>query len=135
MKTSTSLILTTLAALTQAQYSGFITTELRGSCPIPLREGDDTKYAWDPQQGDLCVKLDQADFYVEDYHASLIGYAETPEAVEPLKFGGCSDASCSECTLVDVRRREDRPGTIESDCVDFENAPFLFVGIPQKNDL
>ncbi|KAL4944140.1 hypothetical protein BDV06DRAFT_188187 [Aspergillus oleicola] len=125
-----------LAPTILAQYSGTITTEHRGTCPIPLREGDDTSYSYDPARGNLCIKLDKGDFYTQSYHASLLGYAETPEADKPAKFGGCSDEACTQCELFDTARRTDRPGTIESECVEFSEKPYLFVGVPDtKQDL
>ncbi|KAL4779857.1 hypothetical protein BJX76DRAFT_339663 [Aspergillus varians] len=131
--TTTTLLLSSLATLTTAQYSGSITTENRGSCPIPIREGDDTKFSWEPENGNLCIELGQGKVYTESYHASLTGYAEIPGAVEPGKFGACADSQCTDCVLVDIKRRTDRPGAIGSDCAEFENAPFLFVGVPVKD--
>ncbi|KAL2819290.1 hypothetical protein BDW59DRAFT_151589 [Aspergillus cavernicola] len=133
MKPITPLLVTAFSLLAKAQYDGSITTENKGGCPIPIREGTDTKFSWDPEQGNLCIPLAQSAYYTEEYHASLIGYAATPDVKEPLKFGACSSAACDDCTLVDVRVRTDRPGTIESDCVAFTDAPYLYVGNGKGN--
>ncbi|KAJ0419613.1 hypothetical protein BJY00DRAFT_285599 [Aspergillus carlsbadensis] len=102
-----------LALLSTAQYSGNITTENRGSCPIPLQSGDHTPFHWSPHAGSICLEIPQETYYSEQYHASLVGYAESPEAKAPLYFGACTTAECDNCTLVDVKPRTDRPGTIE----------------------
>ncbi|KAL4933030.1 uncharacterized protein BDV17DRAFT_287391 [Aspergillus undulatus] len=130
-------VLLTLTPAAFAQFSGFIVTENRGSCPIPIREGFDTNYSWDPKQGDLCIKLDQDNVVTESYHASLLGWAETPDAVEPSKFGACRDEKCTDCEVIDIKRRTDRPGAVESECVEFdgEERPWVFVGGPVKEDL
>lgn len=128
MKATSTILLTAFSLLAKAQYDGAITTENRGDCPIPIREGSDTQFSWSPEEGNLCFKLAEASYYTEEYHASLIGYAGPPDAEEPLRFGACTSAACDDCTLVDVRLRTDRPGVIESDCVAFENKPFLYVG-------
>ncbi|KAL2832218.1 hypothetical protein BJY01DRAFT_226174 [Aspergillus pseudoustus] len=128
-------ILPFLPLLATAQYSGTITTENRGSCPIPLQSGDETKFSWSPHAGNTCLEISQESYYSDSYHASLVGYAETPEAKVPQYFGACTDDTCQECTLVDVKRRTDRPGTIESECVELKGQRFLFVGGETREDL
>ncbi|KAL4793920.1 hypothetical protein BDV19DRAFT_206765 [Aspergillus venezuelensis] len=127
MKLSTTL-LPLLPSICLAQYSGTITTENRGSCPIPHHEGDDTPFSYDPVKGNLCLKLDKGEYYTESYHASLVGYAEIPGAKRPVMFGACSDEGCNDCELVDVVRRMDRPGTIEAPCVELRGRGYLFIG-------
>ncbi|CEL02099.1 hypothetical protein ASPCAL01674 [Aspergillus calidoustus] len=125
-----------LLSIATAQYSGTITTENRGSCPIPLQSGDHTAFSWSPHAGDTCLEIPQEPYYSEHYHASLVGYAELPDAKAPLYFGACTTAECDECTLVDVKRRTDRPGTVESECVEFSKEErFLFVGGVEKGEL
>ncbi|OJJ56140.1 hypothetical protein ASPSYDRAFT_34135 [Aspergillus sydowii CBS 593.65] len=133
MKASTTTILATLTALASAQYSGNIVSENRGDCPIPNSEGDQLKYSYDPSEGNLCLDLNQHEIYAESYHAVLYGHAELPDAEEPTKFGGCADSKCTQCDLVDVNVRSDRPGSIESECTVFENKPYLFIGVPEGN--
>ncbi|KAL3443278.1 hypothetical protein BJX65DRAFT_311958 [Aspergillus insuetus] len=125
-----------LLSITTAQYSGTITSENRGACPIPLQSGDQTAFSWSPDAGPTCFEIPQEAYYTEQYHASLVGYAELPDAKAPLYFGACADADCDDCTLVDVKRRTDRPGTVESECVEFSRGErFLFVGGVEKEEL
>ncbi|OJJ05079.1 hypothetical protein ASPVEDRAFT_31490 [Aspergillus versicolor CBS 583.65] len=133
MKASTTTILATLTALASAQYSGRIVSENRGSCPIPNSEGDQLKYSYDPSEGNLCLDLNQHEVYAESYHAVLYGNAELPDSEEPTHFGGCADSKCTQCDLVDVNVRSDRPGSIESNCTVFENKPYLFIGVPERD--
>jgi len=130
MKASTTTILATLTALASAQYSGTIVSENRGACPIPHYDGDQLKYSYDPSEGNLCLDLNQHEVYVESYHAILYGKAELPDADKPTLFGGCADSKCTQCDLVDVSVRSDRPGSIESECTVFKNKPYLFIGTP-----
>ncbi|KAL3466963.1 hypothetical protein BJX64DRAFT_284111 [Aspergillus heterothallicus] len=133
------MMLTTLfplpPLLVTAQYSGNITTENKGSCPIPLQSGDHMRFFWSPHAGDTCLEIPQEPYYSKSYHASVVGYAEMPDAKAPLYFGACYDDTCKQCTLVDVQMRTDRPGTIESACVELRGERFLFVGGVERGGL
>lgn len=114
------------ARATPRGYTGTITAEGIGNCPLTQHAEVHIPYTWEPTNGSVCVELGRP--YADGYHAGLTGKMETPESVAPPKFGGCSDSTCSDCTLVDIEDG-DEPGLIKVDCLELKDAPYLFVGV------
>ncbi|KAA8651995.1 hypothetical protein EYZ11_002982 [Aspergillus tanneri] len=117
-----------LLATSHAQqgYSGNITTEGIGQCPMSSHAETHIPWKWEPTKGNVCVKLPRP--YSDSYHAALLGEVDTPVSVMPPHFGGCRDAECRDCTLVDIEYG-DEPGLIKVDCLELKDAPYLFVGV------
>ncbi|PLB43761.1 hypothetical protein P170DRAFT_441207 [Aspergillus steynii IBT 23096] len=119
-------LLSATSTVAQKGYTGTITTEGIGNCPLTQHAENHIAYTWEPTNGSVCVELGRP--YADGYHAGLFGEVETPESVKPPHFGGCRDSKCTDCTLVDIEYG-DEPGLIKVDCLELKDAPYLFVGV------